>query len=60
MMITPLWNLSWWIYHALLLAGFSVVAYALVLEFRRTRQVADLFDGLRVSEAIIRVADNYN
>lgn len=37
-----------------------MVAYALVPEFRRTRQVADLFDGLRVSEAIIRVADNYN
>ena len=60
MMLTPLWNLSWWIYHVLLLAGFSVVAYALVLEFRRTRQVADLFDGLRVREAVSRVADNYN
>ena len=60
MMITPQWNLSWWIYHVLLLAGFSVVAYALLLEFRRTSKVADLFDGLRVREAISRVVDNYN
>ncbi len=30
-MILPIWHASWWIYHILLLAGFRVIAYALLL-----------------------------
>jgi len=60
MMVSPLWHASWWIYHILLLAGFGVVAYALLLEFRRTREISTIFDGLSVCEARERVADNFN
>ncbi|MDP6348546.1 MAG: hypothetical protein QGG58_01990 [Chloroflexota bacterium] len=60
MMISPIWHASWWIYHILLLAGFGVVAYALLLEFRRTREFSTMFDGLSVREACERVTDNFN
>ena len=34
----PLWNLSWWLYHFLLLAGFLSTAYVLFKEYEQARQ----------------------
>jgi putative nucleotidyltransferase with HDIG domain len=35
-----LWHLSWWDYHALLLAGFGMAVYAIVLGYLRTRDTS--------------------
>lgn len=34
----PLWNLSWWLYHFLLLASFLTTVYILVNEYEHARQ----------------------
>ena len=34
----PLWNLSWWSYHFVLLAGFLMTAYVLFSEYEQARQ----------------------
>lgn len=37
MMFAPLWNLSWWLYHVLMLVAFSLVTTRVVLEYERVR-----------------------
>jgi class 3 adenylate cyclase len=34
----PVWNLSWWLYHAILLVGFLATAIMLALEYEQVRQ----------------------
>lgn len=34
----PLWNLSWWMYHFVLLAGFLSTAYVLFSEYEQARE----------------------
>lgn len=34
----PLWNLSWWLYHFILLAGFLATAYVLFSEYEQARE----------------------
>ncbi len=34
----PIWNLSWWLYHAVLLVGFLATAVMLALEYEQVRQ----------------------
>jgi len=34
----PLWNLSWWLYHFILLAGFLSTAYVLFSEYEQARE----------------------
>ena len=34
----PLWNLSWWLYHFILLAGFLSAAYVLFSEYEQARE----------------------
>jgi class 3 adenylate cyclase len=34
----PVWNLSWWLYHAILLVGFLATAVMLAIEYEQVRQ----------------------
>lgn len=34
----PIWNLSWWLYHAILLVGFLATAIMLAIEYEQVRQ----------------------
>ena len=34
----PIWHLSWWIYHAILLVGFLATAVMLAIEYEQVRQ----------------------
>ena len=34
----PLWQLSWWLYHFILLVGFLVTAYILLVEYEQARE----------------------
>jgi class 3 adenylate cyclase len=34
----PVWNLSWWLYHVILLVGFSATAIMLAVEYEQVRQ----------------------
>ncbi len=34
----PLWNLSWWMYHFILLAGFLITIFVLAAEYEQVRQ----------------------
>lgn len=37
MMFAPLWNLSWWLYHVLMLVAFGLATTSVVLEYERVR-----------------------
>lgn len=37
MMFAPLWNLSWWLYHVVMLVAFSLVTMSVVLEYEHVR-----------------------
>lgn len=37
MMFAPLWNLSWWLYHVLMLVAFALATTSVVLEYEQVR-----------------------
>jgi HD-GYP domain-containing protein (c-di-GMP phosphodiesterase class II) len=47
-----LWRLSWWDYHAYLLAGFAAAAWAVVREVGRNRSVTDALATLSVTDPV--------
>jgi HD-GYP domain-containing protein (c-di-GMP phosphodiesterase class II) len=47
-----LWRLSWWDYHAYLLAGFTAGAYAVVTGYLRTRSAEGTLASIRLREPI--------
>ena len=60
MMYSNIWNLSWWLYHVFMLCGFAIIAYGILLEYRRHKTLGSLFDGITVRDAIERIQENYN
>jgi putative nucleotidyltransferase with HDIG domain len=54
-----LWQLSWWVYHALLLAGFGATVYAVVTEYRRVRLVDEAMAGVRMHDDMELIARGY-
>jgi HD-GYP domain-containing protein (c-di-GMP phosphodiesterase class II) len=51
-----LWRLSWWDYHAYLLAGFSAAAWAVAAEYRRSRSLSRAVSALSVHDPLERIA----
>jgi HD-GYP domain-containing protein (c-di-GMP phosphodiesterase class II) len=47
-----LWHLSWWDYHAYLLAGFAAGAYGVVTGYLRTRSAEGTLASIRLREPI--------
>jgi len=54
-----LWHLSWWTYHALLLAGFGGAVYAIVTEYRRVRLLEETLEGVRLHEDMEHITRGY-
>ena len=54
-----LWHLSWWVYHALLLAGFGGAVYAIVTEYRRVRLLDETLAGVRLHEDMDHITRGY-
>jgi HD-GYP domain-containing protein (c-di-GMP phosphodiesterase class II) len=50
-----LWRLSWWDYHLYLLAGFGATSWAVVAEFRRSRSLAGVVQGISVRDPLEQI-----
>jgi HD-GYP domain-containing protein (c-di-GMP phosphodiesterase class II) len=51
-----LWRLSWWDYHVYLLAGFTATAWAVIVEYRRSRSLAQVVSGISVRDPLEQIA----
>jgi HD domain len=54
-----LWHVSWWDYHAYLLAGFAAAAFAVLTQYRRTRSLVDAVSTISVIDESERIARAY-
>jgi HD-GYP domain-containing protein (c-di-GMP phosphodiesterase class II) len=53
------WRISWWDYHAYLLAGFAAAAWAVVAAARRTRNVGHALAGISVTDPVEHIVRGY-
>jgi HD-GYP domain-containing protein (c-di-GMP phosphodiesterase class II) len=53
--VGTLWRVSWWDYHAYLLAGFAAAAWAVMAQYRRTRSVVEALSTISVSDSVERI-----
>ena len=58
--IGSLWHLSWWDYHAFLLAGFSASIYAVATGYRRSRTLQDVMDGVFATDPMAHITRGYS
>lgn len=50
----PLWHLSFWLYHVLLLAGVLTVAYGILIGYEQTGSLSSTVEGLFLGRTIER------
>lgn len=55
-----LWRLSWWDYHAFLLAGFAAAIYAVLTGYRRSRTLHDVLDGVFATDPMAHISRGYS
>jgi class 3 adenylate cyclase len=53
------WQLSWWLWHVLLVLAFSFVAYSAHVQYRREGAAGSLFRGVALEDTIIEVRAGY-
>jgi class 3 adenylate cyclase len=55
------WQLSWWLWHVLLVLAFGFVAYTADVQYRREGEAGTLFRGVAVDETVqaVRAAHEY-
>jgi putative nucleotidyltransferase with HDIG domain len=53
------WQLSWWGYHVLLLAGFGSAVYAIVTEYRRVRLIDETLAGVGLHDDMDHITRGY-
>jgi HD-GYP domain-containing protein (c-di-GMP phosphodiesterase class II) len=54
-----LWHVSWWDYHAYLLAGFAAAAWSVLVGFRRTRSVEGAVASISVRDPVEHISRSY-
>jgi len=54
-----LWHLSWWGYHAVLLAGFGSAVFAIVTEYRRVRVIDETLAGVGLHDDMEHITRGY-
>jgi hypothetical protein len=59
MWLSPVWALSWWGYHLLMLAGFLTAIAGFGLSYTRHRSLAGLFETLFLTDTIDRIEASY-
>lgn len=52
-----LWQMSWWIYHVAMLAGFLAPVLALLAQYRRTGDLGAIVEGLFLRHQIREIRD---
>ena len=57
--IAPMWHLSWWMWHLLLMLGFCYVGYSAHIQYRREGDSAGLFDSISAQQTLARLRDEY-
>lgn len=53
------WQLSWWLWHVLMLAGFGFVAYSAYAQYKREGGAAGIFDGIVSAETAQEIREEY-
>jgi HD-GYP domain-containing protein (c-di-GMP phosphodiesterase class II) len=53
------WRISWWDYHAYLLAGFAAAAWAVVTEARRGRSVHRAIASISITDPLEHISRGY-
>lgn len=53
------WQLSWWEWHLLLLAGYGFVAYSAYVRYRREGSAAGLFNGIALEQTVREIQSEY-
>lgn len=53
------WQLSWWEWHLLLLAGYGFVAYSAYVRYRREGSGAGLFNGIALEQTVRDIQSEY-
>jgi HD-GYP domain-containing protein (c-di-GMP phosphodiesterase class II) len=57
--IGPLWRVSWWDYHAYLLAGFAAAAWSVLVGFHRTRSAGGAVASISVRDPLEHISRGY-
>jgi HD-GYP domain-containing protein (c-di-GMP phosphodiesterase class II) len=53
------WNISWWLYHVAILAGFVIPVAAIGVAHRRGRSLSQIVDGFFVRDAFAKVERSF-
>jgi class 3 adenylate cyclase len=53
------WQLSWWLWHILMAAGFGFFSYSAYVQFRREGSSAGLFNALTTEETVEQIRSEY-
>jgi HD-GYP domain-containing protein (c-di-GMP phosphodiesterase class II) len=59
MWLAPIWALSWWGYHVLMLTGFLTTVAGFGLSYTRHRSPAGLFEALFLTDPLDRIEASY-
>ena len=59
MWLSPIWAISWWGYHVLMLAGFLASIVGFGLTYARHRSLSGLFETLFLTDTIDRIEASY-
>ena len=57
--VGQLWRISWWDYHAYLLAGFAAAAWAVVKQARRGRSVHRAIASISITDPLEHISRGY-
>ena len=53
------WRLTWWQWHALLLAAFALLAYSAYRQFRREGSASQIYDSVFLEETVRKIRKEY-
>lgn len=53
------WQLSWWLWHVLMAAGFGFVAYSAYVQYQREGSSVGIFDGIVSHETAAEIRQEY-
>ncbi len=59
MYIAPVWHVSWWEYHGLIIGAFGVAIGGVIAEFSRGGGLTGVVEGLLLREAVAEVQRGY-
>jgi HD-GYP domain-containing protein (c-di-GMP phosphodiesterase class II) len=58
-MTTPIWHVSWWQYHTLMVAAFGAAAVGLGREYLRSGSIRAVMEGLFLRDTIVQIERGY-